>query len=30
MPVERDPENIETRTLHAHADLTGARVLEIG
>ena len=30
MPVERDPENVETRTLHAHADLTGARVLEIG
>jgi ubiquinone/menaquinone biosynthesis C-methylase UbiE len=30
MPVERDPEEVESRTLHAYADLAAARVLEIG
>ena len=30
MPVERDPEEVETRYLHVYADLPGTRVLEIG
>lgn len=30
MPVERDPEGVETRILPSYADLAGARVLEIG
>lgn len=30
MPLERDPEEVETRLLQAYADLAGARVLEIG
>src|SRR2546430_1620325 len=28
--MERDPEEVETRYLHAYADLPGTRVLEIG
>lgn len=28
--MERDPEEVETRVLHAYADLPGTRVLEIG
>ncbi len=30
MPVERDPEEVETRFVQTYADLAGARVLEIG
>jgi ubiquinone/menaquinone biosynthesis C-methylase UbiE len=30
MPVRRDPENVESRHLHAAAELSGARLLEIG
>jgi ubiquinone/menaquinone biosynthesis C-methylase UbiE len=30
MPLERDPEEVETRYLHEYADLPGTRVLEIG
>jgi ubiquinone/menaquinone biosynthesis C-methylase UbiE len=30
MPTRRDPENVETRHLHAAADLSNAHVLEIG
>jgi len=28
--MERDPEAVETRYVHAYADLPGARVLDIG
>ncbi len=30
MPVERDPEEVESRLVHTEAALAGARVLEIG
>ncbi len=30
MPVERDPEEVETRLVQTYADLAGTRVLEIG
>ena len=30
MPMQRDPEAIETAYLHTMADLHGARVLEVG
>jgi ubiquinone/menaquinone biosynthesis C-methylase UbiE len=30
MPMQRDPEGIEVRYLHAFADLRDARILEVG
>lgn len=30
MTVQKDPEGNETRRLHAYADFTGRRVLEVG
>jgi len=30
MPIQKDPEGIETLHLHKHADITSQRVLEVG